>query len=34
MFELNLIFIAKSHIRVNKRGAIIRVAKGVKIFEF
>jgi hypothetical protein len=34
MFGLSFTFIARSHNRVNKRGATIRVARGVKIFEF
>jgi hypothetical protein len=34
MFKLNLTYTVGIHIRVNKRGVIARVAKGVKVFEF
>jgi hypothetical protein len=34
MFGLNLNFTTGSHIRINKRGAITKVARSVKLFEF
>jgi hypothetical protein len=34
MFGLSITSIVRSHIRVNKRGTITKVARGVKIFEF
>jgi len=34
MFKLNFTSTAGSHIKVSKKGAIARVVRGVKIFEF
>jgi hypothetical protein len=34
VFNISLTSTARSHIRINKRGAIVRVVKGGNIFEF